>query len=287
MSKISIVDDDAALELLAENLSFRGHEVRRFNSVSSALSSLDYISSSEFIVLDIIMDVPISHTVKLASGVRSSGMVVYRNIRSNNKKIPILAYSACQDTDIIKLINKDQNSRFLAKWSTPSMYDIISIIETKLGIEHAPPTPNVFIVHGHNDAVKNQLKNYLQNTLGLPEPIILHEQPNIGRTLIQKFEDYAYCSNLAFILLTPDDKPANPDDRDDEKRRARQNVILELGFFLGTLGRETGRVILLHIGPLELPSDLSGVTYIDISKGIEAAGEKIRRELKNVSQQSW
>jgi len=287
MSKISIIDDDAALELLAENLSFRGHEVRRFNSTSSALSSLDDILSSELIILDIFMDVPVSLTEKLASGVRTSGMAVYRNIRSNNKEIPILTYSACQDKDTIELINKDQNSRFLAKWTAPSMKDIVSIIETKLGIEHAPPTPNVFIVHGHNDAVKYELKNYLQNTLGIPEPIILHEQPNMGRTLIQKFEDYAYRSNLAFILLTPDDKPANTNDSDDGKRRARQNVILELGFFLGTLGRETGRVILLHIGPLELPSDLSGVTYIDISNGIEAAGEEIRRELKNVSQKSW
>jgi predicted nucleotide-binding protein len=175
----------------------------------------------------------------------------------------------------------------MAKSTSPSLKDVVGIIETKLGIEHTPPKPNVFIVHGHNDTLKYELKNYLQNTLGLPEPIILHEQPNMGRTLIQKFEDYAYSSNLAFILLTPDDKPANTDDPDDEKRRARQNVILELGFFLGNLGRETGRVILLYIGPLELPSDLSGVTYIDISNGIESAGEVIRRELSNVSQQSW
>jgi len=287
MSKISIVDDDAALELLAENLGFRGHEVHRFDSTSNALSSLNDILLSEFIILDIFMDVPASLTGELVSGIRTSGLAVYREIRSHNKEIPILAYSACQDKDTIDLINNDQNARFLAKWTTPSMKDVVSIIETKLGIEHTPLTPNVFIVHGHNDALKYELKNYLQNTLGLPEPIILHEQPNMGRTLIKKFEDYAYCSNLAFILLTPDDKLANPDDNDDEKRRARQNVILELGFFLGTIGRETGRVILLQLGPLDLPSDLSGVTYIDISNGIQAAGEEIRRELSNVSQQSW
>ena len=282
MPKISIVDDDAALELLVENLIIGGHEARRFSSTSSALSSLREILSSELIILDIFMDVPISHTKKLASGIRTSGMVVYNKIRSNNKKIPILVYSACQDKDTIDLINKDPNSSFLGKWTSPSMMDIVTRIETKLGIEHAPSTPNIFIVHGHNDTLKYELKNYLQNTLGLPRPIILHEQPNMGRTLIQKFEDYAYCSNLAFILLTPDDKLSNPDDSNGDKRRARQNVILELGFFLGILGRETGRVILLHVGPLELPSDLSGVTYIDVSNGIEAAGEEIRRELKNV-----
>ena len=64
-----------------------------------------------------------------------------------------------------------------------------------------------------------------------------------------------------------------------EKRRARQNVILELGFFLGTLGRRSGRVFLLYKGPLELPSDLGGVVYIDISKGIEAVSDQIRREI--------
>ncbi len=150
MSKISIIDDDAVIELLAENLTFQGHEVRRFDSITNALSSLDQILSSNLVILDIFMDIPVSLTEKPASGVRTSGMLIYRDIRSKNKTIPILVYSACQDKDTIDLINKDPNSRFLAKWSTPRMKDIVSIIETELGIEHAPTT-NVFIVHGHNE----------------------------------------------------------------------------------------------------------------------------------------
>ena len=62
----------------------------------------------------------------------------------------------------------------------------------------------------------------------------------------------------------------------------RQNVIFEMGFFLAHLGRKSGRVILLHKGPIDLPSDISGVVYVDISHGIEAAGEAIRREVQNV-----
>jgi predicted nucleotide-binding protein len=54
-----------------------------------------------------------------------------------------------------------------------------------------------------------------------------------------------------------------------------------MGFFWGTLGRKTGRVLLLYLPPLELPSDLSGIGYIDISPGIEAVGEKIRLEIQN------
>lgn len=98
--------------------------------------------------------------------------------------------------------------------------------------------------------------------------------------VIEKFEDYAAMSALVFVLLTPDDTVAKGDEPDDSKRRARQNVIFEMGYFLGTLGRKSGRVILLYRGPLDLPSDISGITYIDISEGIEAAGEKIRREVK-------
>ncbi len=286
MPKISVIDDDAALELLTENLCFSGHQARRFNSTSLAFKSLADILSSDLIVLDVFMEVSAKYSATIASGIRTSGLALYREIRSNNTRIPILVYSACQDRDTIEIIEKDPHSKFLSKFTTPRITEVVDLIETLLGIEHKPLKPNIFIVHGHNDVLKLELKNYLQNTLGFPEPIILHEQPNLGRTLIQKFEDYAYVSNLAFVLLTPDDKPADPHDSDDRKRRARQNVILELGFFLGVLGRETGRVILLYVEPLELPSDLSGVSYIDVSKGIEAAGEQIRRELNDVNRRT-
>jgi len=281
MANIIIIDDDYALEILVENLKYRGHEVRRLGSASRALSDLDDIISADLIILDIIMEIPESHTRVSVSGGRTTGLVIYKELRARNTQIPILAYSASQDKDVIDIFDDDPNSRFLSKWTTPSMKEIVNTIDTMLGIESTAPTPITFIVHGHNDATKLELKNYLQNTIGFPEPIILHEEPNLGRTLIKKFEDYALFSNLAFILLTPDDKMASQDDSDTEKRRARQNVILELGFFLGALGRESGRVFLLHSGPLELPSDLSGVVYIDISNGIEAAGEQIRRELQN------
>jgi predicted nucleotide-binding protein len=84
---------------------------------------------------------------------------------------------------------------------------------------------------------------------------------------------------VVFVLLTPDDTVVDPTASEGEKRRARQNVILELGFFVGKLGRESGRVFLLHKGPIEIPSDIAGVEYIDISNGIKSAGQDIRREL--------
>jgi predicted nucleotide-binding protein len=137
-----------------------------------------------------------------------------------------------------------------------------------------------FIVHGHDHKSLYELKDYLQNTLGLDQPVVLQQMPGGGRTLIEKFETEAEAIELVFVLLTPDDEIADPSDTNTKKRRARQNVILEMGFFLGKLGRESGKILLLHKGPVDIPSDIAGIEYIDITNGIESAGEKIRRELQ-------
>lgn len=68
-----------------------------------------------------------------------------------------------------------------------------------------------FIVHGHDDVAKLELKNYLQNNLRLPEPVILHEAAAYGRTLVEKFEHYAREVNLVFVILSPDDMMAGSD----------------------------------------------------------------------------
>jgi predicted nucleotide-binding protein len=144
--------------------------------------------------------------------------------------------------------------------------------------------PRLFIVHGHDEATKWEVKNFLQNRLHLPEPVVLHEQANRGRTIIEKFEEHAEGVDGAVVLLTPDDHWRS-EGSDDELRRARQNVIFELGYFFGRFERRSGRVLLLYKGLLDLPSDIAGIIYIDISNGVEAAGEHIRRELQGTSHQ--
>lgn len=138
-------------------------------------------------------------------------------------------------------------------------------------------TKKVFLVHGHDDEMKQHVARTL-STLGL-RPIILHEQSNGGRTIIEKFEVNADVS-FAVVLLSPDDMafPA-PSNAKQAKPRARQNVVLELGYFVGRLGRN--RVIALKRGDLELPSDFSWVVYTSY----DAAGHwrfEMVRELKAV-----
>jgi predicted nucleotide-binding protein len=133
---------------------------------------------------------------------------------------------------------------------------------------------NVFIVHGHNNEIKLDVARTLEK-LGLT-PIILHEQPNSGNTIIEKFEENSDVG-YAVVLLTDDDMGKGK-NQENLNLRARQNVILELGFFIGSLSRK--RVCPLYTSGVELPSDMSGVVYTEIDK----AGNwkiKLAKELKS------
>lgn len=282
MARIIIIDDDAAMELLADAFRYRGHEARRVSGTPQALTELDDITAADLIVLDILMPGPEPATSGATSALLTSGMRLLGEIRKQQPKLPVIALSATQDSGIIDALKDDPATVFISKWESHPIREIVSRVYGILGIRQDLATPRPFIVHGHAEDVKLELKNYIQNTLHLPEPLILHEQPNLGRTIIEKFEDYAAASALVFVLLTPDDLGGAASTPDDTKRRARQNVIFEMGYFLGTLGRSSGRVMLLHKGSLELPSDLSGLVYIDITNGIAAAGEAIRKEIDHV-----
>jgi predicted nucleotide-binding protein len=121
------------------------------------------------------------------------------------------------------------------------------------------PANKVFIVHGHDTEAKESVARFLER-LRL-KPIILHEQPNSGRTIIEKFEAFSDVG-FAIVLLTPDDVGAPSDIPKELKARARQNVILELGYFMGKLSRY--RVCALYKQGVEIPSDYQGILYIEL-----------------------
>lgn len=131
----------------------------------------------------------------------------------------------------------------------------------------------VFVVHGRNNEAKESITRFLDK-LKL-NPIILHEQPNKGRTIIEKFTDYADVS-FAIAILTADDKGCLA-TADKLKPRPRQNVILELGYFLGRLGRP--RVAALYEPGVEIPSDYDGVLFIALGPG-EGWRLELARELR-------
>jgi predicted nucleotide-binding protein len=142
------------------------------------------------------------------------------------------------------------------------------------GNGRVPGNRRVFVVHGHDEATKEAVARFLAK-LDL-EPIILHEQPNQGRTVIEKFEGHSEV-DFAVILLTPDDVGHAAGAPDKVRPRARQNVLFELGYFIGRLGRS--RVCALHKGNVEILSDYDGVVYIPMD---DAGGWRLllAREIK-------
>lgn len=135
-----------------------------------------------------------------------------------------------------------------------------------------PHGHRIFFVHGHDEGALHEIARFLERLD--QQVIVLREQPNQGRTIIEKFEDYSDVG-FAVVLLTPDDRGGA--DGAEPRWRARQNVILELGYFLGRLGRK--RVCALYRGDVEIPSDYSGVLYVPID-GAGGWRLQLARELK-------
>jgi predicted nucleotide-binding protein len=116
------------------------------------------------------------------------------------------------------------------------------------------------LVHGHNEAAREKVARFLEKLEFTP--IILHEQPNKGRTIIEKIADYSDVA-YAVVLLTADDIGGTKGTSTNQlAARARPNVLFELGYFIGILGRD--RVCAPHETGVEILSDYSGVLYVTL-----------------------
>ena len=164
-------------------------------------------------------------------------------------------------------------------------YSVRPIESNNLKLPYHPK--KIFIVHGHDKEAKLELKIMLRD-FGLT-PIILDERPDKGRTIIEKFEEEISDIGYAFILLTPDDKITISTDNDETDQpntkkinRARQNVVFEMGFFMGRRGRK--RVCCIYKG-VEKPSDIEGIVYKPYDDSINELYRSIRNELKTAGYQ--
>ena len=153
-----------------------------------------------------------------------------------------------------------------------------NLLDTTLGLRSKIPTTysnhKVFIVHGRDELLRTQVESVLR-ALEL-EPIILQEQANIGKTIIEKIEE---CTDVGFgiVLYTPCDEGRLKSEERELKPRARQNVVLEHGYLMAKLGRE--RVCCLVSKNVEFPSDIQGIGYIP-ANDIDQWKYKIAKELK-------
>jgi predicted nucleotide-binding protein len=133
----------------------------------------------------------------------------------------------------------------------------------------------VFIVHGHDNGLKETTSRFCEH-IGL-NPIVLHEQSNIGLTIIEKFEKHSDVE-FTIVLMTGDDIGYPRNEANKANLRSRQNVIFELGYFIGKIGRS--KVCALYQEGIEIPSDYQGIIYIPLDKN-ESWKLKLAKEISD------
>ncbi|MDQ3800433.1 MAG: nucleotide-binding protein [Acidobacteriota bacterium] len=273
--EILFIDDDpfnsSYYVLMLQAAGFRVEYVKSVDEAIEAATERSFAA----VVVDIMMPFEPSYESLETSGGFRTGVVLAREIEELQPTAAIVALTNSEDPLVQSWFSTSPAFDYFYKGDT-SPEDFPNILRNKiLGIEE---TPQIFIVHGHDMESALSLKNYLQHILNLPEPVILAEKPSLGMTLIEKFEYYAHSCDVVFALFTPDDFR----NTSGTVGRARQNVVFEYGYFLGFLGRHSSRIFLLYKNEVEMPSDIQGIVCIDISNGIEAAGEEIQRELRGL-----
>ncbi|MFC1585964.1 TIR domain-containing protein, partial [Fibrobacterota bacterium] len=262
-----IEDELSLLREFSKVLKRQGYNVISTSSPKAFLDILKKKIRIDIAILD--MQLPASSSLNIgfqeSSGGKTAGIVLAKELRKKFTRAPIIFWTGNYDRGVRPKILDLGNTFLVMKSSGPD--PVLDIIDDFAKGYKNVKRPKIFLVHGHDDKTLRSVNNYLHKTLKLPKPIILRDTPSHGRTIIEKLEHYAYSIDLVFVLLTPDDKVISPGSSKKELLRSRQNVILELGYFIGILGRTMGKVVLLYKKPIELPSDISGIVYIDISNG--------------------
>lgn len=170
------------------------------------------------------------------------------------------------DLSWLKLLNAKENfwrkkvtySKEIRLNSEKLIQEANTLME-KLFDENNPMSKRVFIVHGRDKFMRDHIKSFFLE-VGF-KPIILSQETSNGDTVIEKFEKYADMAAFAAILLSPDDEGGLL-GQNSLRPRARQNVILELGFFIGKLGRSKVMLFRPQSSDFETPSDISGYCFI-------------------------
>jgi CheY-like chemotaxis protein len=271
-----LIDDDVFFTNYEVNLltALGGYVITQCHSVDEGWE-LACRGGFAFVIVDLKMPPGKTFNSLETSGGHRTGLVLARAIRRASPSTKVVIQSGSADADLERILLPIDGVTFLRKSPNPAEL----LLAFKKILDPNATRVKSFIVHGHDRQTVLELKNYLQNRLGFDEPTILAERASSGATIVEKFEAYAAGAEWVFVPLTPDDTGGLAAESESGQSRARQNVIFELGYFFGLMRRQSGRIVLLYKGELEVPSDLRGITYIDITDGIEAAGEEIRCNL--------
>ncbi len=261
-SRILVADNlPKVLDTTARILESQGHEVVRASSPEEVRREFAK-KKFDLVVLDV-------RLVDEDDPQDESGLLIAEEISPST---PVILLTGKSNEDLILAALRPRNSgpplaaNFVRKKDGPAK--LIVAVQKAL-------VPRVFVVHGHNDGARLAVKELIER-LGL-KPVILQEEPGVGQSILQKIEAYSDV-NFVVVLLTPDDV-GGARGSSSFRPRARQNVIFELGFFVGRLNsRRVAALYREEDEALEIPTDYMGIQYISMDS--EGGWErKLAREI--------
>jgi predicted nucleotide-binding protein len=281
MHALIVEDDTYYSQLVSEWLEDLGFDVNRaFTLQDALLESANDLYNVFIIDLMLPNDPSLSGvSIEESRGGFLAGLALAKRVRRQCSNRPIVLLTGTRPDSTVWEWAAEHNVSIVDKFDGESA--LLSAFE-RAGVLTNPTTPRAFIVHGRDETTLEDVRTYIVNVLRWQAPFVLREQPSLGKTVIEKFEESALRVDCVFVLLTPDDTVSGP-AVSDTKRRSRQNVIFELGFFYAHFGRRSGRVFLLHKGDVEIPSDIHGIVWVDITNGVLSAHEQIAREVSHLA----
>ena len=202
---ILLVEDDVLFaSTIAEYLVDNGMQVYTSRTVEEALQrDLDGVHGA-------IIDVMLPNDPSLsgiphdeARGGYMTGVALTRRLKCKRADLPIVLLSAEVAGGEARAWAKDNGHPFVSKLENRSR--LITALHD-LGLAASVARPRSFIVHGHDNQLLLEMKDYLQNVLHWPTPVVLRDEPSCGKTIIEKFEQTAGLVDWVFVLLSPDDR---------------------------------------------------------------------------------
>ena len=281
--KVLLFDDNPGwLERTKNDLKDMGIEVICVDSGLPEVISIIEANHDELaaVVIDLVMLIEKDPDLALAEGGDVTGHAAARHLRERYPNLPLIGasdypedYPKARDWFRKRGKFKRPVGVFKKGREDSLLFDLLCELT---GAKREPK--GVFLVHGHDHLTLNRVIKWVKRIDGL-EPITIRDNASEGRTWIEQLEDLADQSFMAWVLLTPDDLVGSVGDASATEVRARQNVILELGYFLGKFGRKAGRVLLLVAPKVKLPSDLEGIRHIRLGDDFDAFLRELRREI--------
>jgi CheY-like chemotaxis protein len=268
---VIVVDDDpSAVSLLSRSLESVGCDVAVARAACTARKM--FAGSAPFDIALVDLYIPDDEAAQPDRIMRGEELAHY--IRQVSPRTRIVGVSAFFDRAPAGAV-PGLFSAFISKSdlvSSPTLVQLFETIDGVLEEEHRPC--RIFLSHGHDVATLNEVRVEVAKLLPEADIRILEEAPPASGSLVDMFEAEVRRTDVAIVVLTADDVCTSRDGT--RGGRARQNVILELGYFLGKLDRKSGCVIIMRRGDVEMPSDLGGIRYIDITAGVGARVEELR-----------